>query len=63
MEVSLKLSKDVEVGTPQFLFAAPRESEFDVWSGGRFLVLERSGKNTDSATAVLNWDTALGFND
>ena len=60
MEVSVKSGMKVEVGTPRALFAIPRDSEFEVWIGGKFLILQRTERNADSATAVLNWDTALG---
>jgi hypothetical protein len=61
MEVPLKTGTQIEVGTPRFLFAVPKGSDFDVWTGGRFLLLESNEQSAEPATAVLNWDTAVGL--
>jgi eukaryotic-like serine/threonine-protein kinase len=48
----------IAVGTPRLLFQLPRDSEYEVWTTGRFLVLEQN-YTPSPVTAVLNWD--VGF--
>jgi Tol biopolymer transport system component/predicted Ser/Thr protein kinase len=60
MEIPLTADgSSVRIGTPRLMFSLPKESEFECYTEGKFLVNEQTGALVSSPIVVLNWDAAL----
>ncbi len=61
METAVKSSgSSIQAGTSQMLFSIPRDSEYEVLAGGKFLVNQQVGQWAGPVVVMLNWDAVLG---